>query len=222
MVQIENNVFIGISVSYLLNQIHILIWWCCSNVMEEYQKEMKGLAAKLIELMLRSLGLNNEDAKWLRHPRSLLQLNSYPVCPDPTRAMGLAPHTDSSLLTLLYQTTTGGLQVLVDGVLWAPVYPTAGALVVNVGDLMHILSNGRFKSAVHRAIVNKVHHRISIAYFYGPPWDVKISPLTKLIDHDHPPLYHPVTWREYLGYKATHFNKALELIRNDGGEIQAN
>lgn len=91
----------------------------------------------------------------------------------------------------------------------------AGALVVSVGDLMHILSNGRLKSTMHRAVVNKVHHRVSIAYFYGPPHDMKISPSMKLIDQDHPPLYRPVSWKEYLSIKATHFNRALESIRND-------
>ncbi|CAN6681111.1 unnamed protein product [Malus baccata var. baccata] len=186
------------------------------DAMEEYQKEMKGLALKLIGLMLGSLGLNYEDVKWLKpknssRPQTLLQLNSYPVCPDPTRAMGLAPHTDSSLLTLLNQSSISGLQVLVDGIRWVPAHPIPGALVVNVGDLMHILSNGQFKSAAHRAVVNEVHHRISMAYFYGPPMDVKISPL---IDQSHP-LYQPVTWKEYLDYKATHFDKALEVIRTD-------
>lgn len=190
--------------------------------MEEYQKKMKGLCGKMIWLMLGSLGLDHEDVKWLKGPRKkcryhpqALQLNSYPVCPDPTRAMGLAPHTDSSLITLLNQSSISGLQVLKDGVGWMPVHPTAGALVVSVGDLMHILSNGRLKSTMHRAVVNKVEHRISIAYFYGAPHDMKISPSMKLIDQDHPPLYRPVTWKEYLSIKATHFNRALESIRND-------
>lgn len=191
----------------------------CSNVMEAYQREMKGLSEKIIGLVLGSLGLTHEDMKWVeprngfRQPQALLQLNSYPICPDPNNAMGLAPHTDSSLITLLYQSNTGGLQVLVETLGWVPVNPIPGAIVVNVGDLMHIISNARFKSVVHRAVVNKIHHRVSIAYFYGPPRDVKVSPLIQLTDSDHPPLYRPVTWKEYLDAKATHFNKALEVIQ---------
>ncbi|KAL6221760.1 hypothetical protein ACLB2K_005155 [Fragaria x ananassa] len=192
------------------------------DVMEEYQKKMKGLSGKLIRLMLGSLGLDKEDVKWLKRPKrsstnfpQVLQLNSYPVCPDPTRAMGLAPHTDTSIFTVLNQCDISGLQVFQEGIGWMSVQPIPDALVVNVGDLMHILSNGRFKTTMHRAIVNELHHRISIAYFYGPPYDVKISPPMKLIRQDHPPLYRPVTWKEYLGIKGTHFNRALELIRND-------
>ncbi|KAA8535018.1 hypothetical protein F0562_030021 [Nyssa sinensis] len=191
------------------------------DVMEDYQKEMKRLSERIIMLMLESLGLAREDLKWLKpnkgskQAQGLLQLNSYPVCPDPTRAMGLAPHTDSSLLTLLYQSNISGLQVLQDNSGWVTVQPLAGALVVNIGDLMHILSNGQFKTVLHRAVVNKTQHRLSIAYFYGPPRDVMVSPAMKLTDGDHPPLYRPVTWKEYLDAKAIYFNKALELIRFD-------
>ncbi|KAL5768918.1 hypothetical protein ACOSQ2_015701 [Xanthoceras sorbifolium] len=191
------------------------------NVMVQYQKELMGLTERILGLIFMSLGLTQEDVKCFqpkngsKHPQALLQLNSYPVCPDPTRAMGLAPHTDSSLLTVLYQNNITGLQVFRENVGWVPVHPITGAFVVNVGDLMHIMCNGRFKSALHRALVNKTHHRVSIAYFYGPPKDVKISPSLKLIDHDHPILYRPVTWKEYLDSKAIHFNKALDLIRYD-------
>ncbi|XP_061345301.1 gibberellin 3-beta-dioxygenase 3-like [Gastrolobium bilobum] len=188
------------------------------TVMEEYQKEMKKSTERLVELMLGSLGLTSKDIEWLKpktgcnKAQSLLHLNSYPACPEPDRAMGLGPHTDSSVVTVVYQSTCNGLQVHGDGIGWMAVQPIPGALVVNVGDLMHILSNGQFKSPLHRAVVNKTRHRISVAYFYGPPKDVKISPLT---DHDHPPLYSPVTWKEYLGAKSMHFNNALELIKNN-------
>ncbi|KAK0570579.1 hypothetical protein LWI29_003449 [Acer saccharum] len=98
---------------------------------------------------------------------------------------------------------------------WVLVNPISGAFVVNVGDLMHIICNGRFKTALHRALVNQTHHRISVVYFYGPPKDVNVSPSIKLVDRDHPILYRPVTWKEYLDSKTTHFNKALDFIRFD-------
>ncbi|PON55273.1 Oxoglutarate/iron-dependent dioxygenase [Parasponia andersonii] len=173
-------------------------------------------AEKMAGLMLGSLGITaaHEDIKWVKpkkgcsnNPQGVLHLNSYPVCPDPTKAMGLAPHSDSSLI--------GGLQVMEEGTGWVPVHPVNGALVVFVGDLMHILSNGRFNNVLHRALVNETHHRVSLAYFYGPPMDVKISPLIELTNHDRPPLYRPVTWQEYLDIKATHFNEALKLMKND-------
>nr|XP_043637000.1 gibberellin 3-beta-dioxygenase 1-like [Erigeron canadensis] len=189
------------------------------DVIEEYKKEMNKLANRLMWLIVGSLGITKGDIKWagpagdLKEACPALQLNSYPACPDPDRAMGLAAHTDSTLLTILHQSNTSGLQVQRDGIGWVTVPPMQGALVVNVGDLLHILSNGLYSSVLHRAMVNKTHHRLSVAYLYGPPSNVPISPLSKLVDNVHPPLYRPVTWSEYLGTKAKHFNKALSFVR---------
>ena len=189
----------------------------CSDLIEEYKDEMNKLAEKLMGLMLGSLGVTMDDVKWANSNSpscpAALQFNSYPACPDPDRAMGLAAHTDSTLLTILHQNNTSGLQAHRDGSGWVTVPPIPGALVVNVGDLLHILSNGLYPSVLHRAVVNRTQHRLSIAYLYGPPSNVKISPLSKLTDKIHPPLYRPVTWSEYLGTKAKHFNKALSSVR---------
>ncbi|XP_076916666.1 gibberellin 3-beta-dioxygenase 1-like [Bidens hawaiensis] len=185
------------------------------DVIEKYKEEMDKLAQRLMWLMLGSLGVTMEDVKWAGTQKSCpaLQLNSYPACPDPDRAMGLAAHTDSTLLTILHQNNTSGLQAHKEGTGWVSVPPIPGALVINVGDLLHILSNGLYPSVLHRAMVNRTQHRLSVAYLYGPPSNVQISPLSKLIDQVHPPLYRPVTWSEYLGTKAKHFNKALSSVR---------
>ncbi|NP_001313067.1 gibberellin 3-beta-dioxygenase 1-like [Nicotiana tabacum] len=190
------------------------------DVIEEYEREMEKLAGRLMWLMLGSLGITKEEVKWAVCPKgeskggsAALQLNSYPACPDPDRAMGLAAHTDSTILTILHQNNTSGLQVFKEGSGWVTVPPFPGALVVNVGDLLHILSNGLYPSVLHRAVVNRTRHRLSVAYLYGPPSRVKVSPLAKLVDQRHPPLYRAVTWSEYLGTKARHFDKALSSVR---------
>ncbi|KAL5572722.1 hypothetical protein UlMin_022319 [Ulmus minor] len=188
------------------------------NVMEEYQREMDGLSQKLMNLILGSLGLTLKDMEWAGSNtyKPLLQLNSYPVCPDPDRAMGLGPHTDSSFITLLYQSkNTNGLEVYKEGIGWVKVHPIANALVVIVADMTHILTNGRVKSVLHRATVNKTRHRISAAYVHGPPENMKISPLMKLVDHDHSPLYPPMTWSEFLSVKKAHYNNHFEFIKID-------
>ncbi|XVE54341.1 hypothetical protein DITRI_Ditri03aG0072400 [Diplodiscus trichospermus] len=190
------------------------------KVMEQYQAKLKAFSEKLLAILLQSLGLTHEDdAKWFEPENGcdeticVLQLNSYPVCPDPARAVGLAPHTDSSLFTLLYQGSVSGLQVYRDGAGWVAVEPVKGALVVNLGDLMQIISNGQFKSVLHRAMVNNSQHRVSMGYFYAPPKGAKVTPLSKFIDRDHPPLYRSLTWKEYLDIKAKHFRNSLEKIR---------
>nr|BAD30036.1 gibberellin 3beta-hydroxylase2 [Daucus carota] len=189
------------------------------DVTEEYQKEMKKLAGKIMWIMLEALGITKEDIIWagpngeFEASGAALQLNSYPVCPDPDRAMGLADHTDSTLLSILHQSNQSGLQVFQEEMGWVTVPPVEGALVVNIGDLLHILTNGSYPSVLHRVTVNRERHRYSMAYLYGPPHSAEISPLSKLVDHQHPPLYRPVTWSEYLGMKAILFYNALSSLR---------
>ncbi|XP_048233540.1 gibberellin 3-beta-dioxygenase 1 isoform X2 [Ricinus communis] len=190
------------------------------DITEEYQIEMQKLAVRLMWLMLGSLGITSEDVTWAGPEgdfegasAAALQLNYYPACPDPDKAMGLAAHTDSTLLTILHQNSTSGLQVQKEGTGWVTVPPIPGGLVVHVGDLLHILSNGLYPSVIHRAVVNRTKHRLSVAYLYGPPSSIQISPLSKLVGPSQPPLYKAVTFFEYLGTKAKHFNEALSRVR---------
>ncbi|KAI3982750.1 hypothetical protein MKX01_010233 [Papaver californicum] len=181
----------------------------CSHVMEEYQNKLKDLANRLLGLMLDSLKISKDDLRIIllgsssspedlksEAPHTALQLNSYPAFPNPNRAMGLASHTDTFLFTILYQSSRSrGLQIKADGFDWVTIPPVPGAFVVNIDDLLHILTNGRFPSAVHRAIVNQSHHRLSIGYFYGPPCNSNIAPIPKLIDSNHSVRYRDMTRR---------------------------
>ncbi|KAL0562040.1 hypothetical protein IC582_002488 [Cucumis melo] len=189
------------------------------DIVEEYDQEMKSLCGRLMWVALGELGITREDVNWagpngdFMTSNAATQFNSYPVCPDPERAMGLGAHTDTSLLTIVYQNNTRGLQVLREGNRWVTVEPVPGALVVQVGDLLHILTNGLYPSPVHQAVVNRTRKRLSVAYVFGPPESAEISPLKKLLGPTQPPLYRTVTWTEYLRKKAEHFNNALSSVR---------
>ena len=76
--------------------------------------------------MLQSSGLTEEDISWASLGVAAIQLNSYPVCPDPDHAMGLAAHTNFSLLTILYLNNTRDLQIFKEGTGWLTVQPHTG------------------------------------------------------------------------------------------------
>lgn len=186
--------------------------------MENYQKQMKALAYKILILMLKSIGVSEEELNWksssssssssmAAESESALQLNSFPTCPDPTIAIGLADHTDSMLFTILHQSPTKGLQIFKDGIGWITVPPVAGPFVVNTGDLLHIYSNGKFPSVRHRVLVNKDRHRYSVGFFYGPSSNSRIAPLDKC------PIYRSVTVKEFLSLKAKYLADAISLMR---------
>ncbi|KAL8259549.1 hypothetical protein R6Q59_027502 [Mikania micrantha] len=183
-----------------------------SDTMDAYQKEIKQLTHNLLLLIMETLDVTQEEINWAtsnHDSQGALQLNSYPSCPNPNQAVGLAPHTDSLLLTLLDQCGISGLEIFVEGLGWRQVHPVEGAFVVNVGDLLHIFSNAKFPVLSHRAMVNQSKHRISVAYFHGPPVESRVSPLIK----SEKPCFKSLLVKEYLSLKNKHFSKALLLIR---------
>lgn len=59
------------------------------------------------------------------------------------------------------------------------------------------MSNGRYKSVWHRAIVNSNNERISVASFLCPGDGAVLSPAEKLTEDGTPAIYKSFTYDEY-------------------------
>ncbi|KAJ1396688.1 Oxoglutarate/iron-dependent dioxygenase [Sesbania bispinosa] len=112
--------------------------------------------------------------------------------------MGLNKHNDITALTILNQLDgVPGLQVKYDGN-WVAVDPVPDALVIILADQMQVLTNGRYKSPVHRAVTNRWLPRLSLAMFYAPNDETMIGPMEELMDEEHPPIYRNYSYKEYM------------------------
>ena len=72
-------------------------------------------------------------------------------------------HTDFDFVTLLLTDDQPWLQILLEGA-WVDVPPMPDCLILNVGDILHRWTNGRFKSVLHR-VVNCGRERYSTPFF---------------------------------------------------------
>ncbi|XWS38116.1 hypothetical protein CRYUN_Cryun19dG0102600 [Craigia yunnanensis] len=163
----------------------------------EYCTSVRGLVLRLLEAISESLGLKRDHIdKTLSKHGQHMALNYYPPCPEPELTYGLPGHTDPNLITILLQDDVPGLQVLRNGK-WITVHPVPNTFVVNIGDQMQVISNDRYKSVLHRAVVNCNKERISIPTFYCPSPDALIGPATELIDNEHPAVYRSFTYGKY-------------------------
>ena len=89
--------------------------------------------------------------------------------------IGSSPHTDWHVLTVVLQDTTGGLQVHDAYGEWRDVPAEPGELVVIVGDYTALLSDGRFRSPVHRVLLPPPgRERFSFTFFYYPSYEAPL------------------------------------------------
>ncbi|KAL4272661.1 hypothetical protein GQ457_13G021700 [Hibiscus cannabinus] len=160
------------------------------ETMKEYRCELKKLAEKVMEVMDENLGLpegyikkafdgtgEGENTAFFG-----TKVSHYPPCPNPEKVTGLRAHTDAGGVILLFQDDeVGGLQILKDGQ-WIDVQPLKNTIVINTGDQIEVLSNGRYKSTWHRVLSTVDGNRLSVASFYNPSLDATIAPAAQLVE----------------------------------------
>jgi len=111
----------------------------------------------------------------ITHAPSQLRLIHYPYNPDVKDAQGIGAHTDYECFTLLLPTAPG-LQVLNKQGEWIDIPLLENTVVMNIGDMMEILSNGKYLATKHR--VKKVsEERYSFPLFCACNYDTVIEPV---------------------------------------------
>ncbi|XP_027364743.1 gibberellin 2-beta-dioxygenase 8-like [Abrus precatorius] len=175
------------------------------STVEQFASQVSSLAQTLADILADKMGHKSTYFQENCSPSTCyVRLNRYPPCPLASEVHGLMPHTDSDFLTILHQDQVTGLQIVKDGK-WIAVKPNPDALIIIIGDLFQVWSNGVYKSVEHRVVTNPKLERFSMAYFFCPCNDTVIESCTE------PSVYKKFSFGEYrqgvqddvqkLGYK---------------------
>jgi isopenicillin N synthase-like dioxygenase len=174
------------------------------TIMQSYMAQCAALSERLRILLVESLGSSSSEqlAAFGEDHSSFLRLNHYPICPNPAPAdagftptsgeLGISPHTDAGALTLLLQSDVAGLQVYHQDQ-WHTITPKAGAVMVNIGDVVQVWSNDTYPAPLHRVLASATQQRYSAAYFYNPSYTDVYAPLASTGE----PHYRPISWAEF-------------------------
>ncbi|KAI1851281.1 hypothetical protein JX265_012306 [Neoarthrinium moseri] len=158
-------------------------------VIEDYRREMLRLSRVVLDLIAATLpyGPHVFDELLSDDPMCLVRLLHYP--PDPPtngkagkNQLGSGEHTDFGIITLLLQDDHPGLEVLDEETgAWVGVPPQEDVYIVNIADMMSMLTAGDYKSSVHRVRNQGEEDRYSVVFFFDGKLDYKLK---RLDGHD--------------------------------------
>jgi isopenicillin N synthase-like dioxygenase len=159
---------------------------------------------KILKAIARYLGIDEDYfVDTVRDGNSVLRMLHYPpIEGEPGSHVRAGAHEDINTITLLLGAEEAGLELQTTDGEWIPVSPRPGELVVNIGDMLQRLTNGRLRSTSHR-VVNPPrerwgHSRYSMPFFLHFRSDFMIEALPGTVPAGEAPKWPPITADDYL------------------------
>ncbi|TVU08356.1 hypothetical protein EJB05_41759, partial [Eragrostis curvula] len=193
----------------------------CRDELLEYHRSLTQLGKEIAALLSEALGLPSERLEQALQVEgsSVMVCHYYPPCPEPLRVVGTRPHTDASVFTLLAQDDVGSLQVRLDhgNGEWVDVVPVTGALLINIGDVLKVVSNDEYKSVEHRVVIKSPQDaRVSIALLFKPAKCGEsdfFGPFQELVAEGKHLRYRSLTFSQLMNYRRELGHARLSLDR---------
>ena len=174
-----------------------------------YLDAMERLCKRMLPLYAVALELSPDYFdEAFAEPQYTLRMSHYPPAEQgDTDQYGLAPHTDSSFLTMLPQSELPGLAIRMPSGEWVDAPATPGTFLVNSGDMLRRWTNHRFLSTPHRVVNrNAGRDRYAIPFFFDATHNYPMACLPTCQGPDNPPRYEPTTYGEYMRWFARQYD----------------
>jgi len=166
----------------------------------------EGLGLSLLPIYARALDRPAEFfAPFFSEPMFTLRMSHYPPCEPtaPENEFGIAPHMDTSFMTILAQNRIPGLSLMLPDGRWIDAPAPEGALLINGGMLLRRWTGHRWLATPHRVINRSGRERYAIPFFMDASYGAVMAPLAG--DEE------PITYPDFMtGYQRANFHHAAE------------
>ena len=159
---------------------------------------------KILKAIARFLKIDEDYfVDTVRDGNSVMRLLHYPpIANEPGSNVRAGAHEDINTVTLLLGAEEAGLELLTKDGRWIPVSPKPGELVVNIGDMLQRLTNGKLRSTTHRVVnpppERRGFSRYSMPFFLHFRSDFLIEPLPGTVPPGEQPKWASITANDYL------------------------
>ena len=190
-----------------------------------YANAMEGLGLSLLPLYATALDLDPGFFGTLfAPPMYTLRMSHYPQQQGTDEnEFGLAPHSDTSFMTLLAQNKVPGLSIRLPTGKWVEAPALPGSFLVNGGDMLRRWTNERFLATPHRVINRSGQERYAIPFFFDCAYTTRMECLPSCTSPGNPPRYETMTYPEYMvWYRNLNYGKPEEAPKGrDGVQLSA-
>ena len=178
---------------------------------EAYYSACETVAVQLVRCLGEALGANGDAlVGGFNDHTSYLRLNHYPLCENPAPAdtptgppvghLGISHHSDAGAVTVLLQDGEAGLQVE-QNQRWHSISADRASIIINIGDVVQVWSNDRYKAPLHRVLASDQHTRYSAPFFLNPSFSTDYAPLESNRRNE-APRYRAINWGEFRNGRA--------------------
>ncbi|OAY53104.1 probable 2-oxoglutarate-dependent dioxygenase AOP1 [Manihot esculenta] len=169
-----------------------------SKTLHLFSQPVVELDQTVRRMIVESLNVEKYLDEHMNSTYNLLRVAKYEAPQTTEKKTGLMAHTDKNIISIICQNEVDGLEIQTRDGDWIPVKFSPDSFFIIIGESFQAWTNGRLYSPYHRVMMSGSKTRYSATFFSTPKEGYIIKALEELVDEEHPLLYKPFDYSEYL------------------------
>ncbi|KAF6142480.1 hypothetical protein GIB67_039444 [Kingdonia uniflora] len=176
-----------------------------SETIHSFSKITSELDQMIRRMVLESFGVEEYYNDHINLTKYHLGLIKYNPSENENGDIGIHPHTDKNMTSILFDNQIDGLEIQTKFGEWINVKISPKSFIFLIGDSFLAWTNGRLQPPVHRVTMRGNKVRYSLVLFSVPKGGHLVQSPKELVDKDHRLLFNPFDYQEFITTYASSF-----------------